>query len=74
MDSTQTTSIVEKIAPSGLMKPEQAAEYLQIAVATLAVWRCNNRKKLAYIKIGGQVRYRREDLDQFIAAGLRNAA
>lgn len=74
MDAATTSAIVERIAPSGLMKPEQAAEYLQIAPATLAVWRSNNRKRLAFVKIGGQVRYRREDLDQFIADGLRNAA
>lgn len=72
--ATTTAAIVDRIAPSGLMKPEQAAEYLQITPATLAVWRSTNRKKLAFVKIGGQVRYRREDLDKFIADGLRNAA
>ena len=41
--------------------------------ATLAVWRSTNRKRLAYVKVGGQVRYRRADLDQFISDGLRNA-
>ncbi len=74
MDAQATASIVDRIAPSGLMKPEQAAEYLQITPGTLAVWRSNNRKKLAFVKIGGQVRYRREDLDKFIADGVRNAA
>ena len=39
----------------------------------LSVWRSTNRQKLAFVKIGGQVRYRREDLDKFIADGLRNA-
>lgn len=67
-------AIVERIAPSGLMKPEQAADYLQITPSTLAVWRSTNRRKLAFVKIGGQVRYRREDLDRFIADGLKNAA
>ena len=74
MDAATSSAIVERIAPSGLMKPEQAAEYLQITPSTLAVWRSNNRKKLPFVKIGGQVRYRRQDLDQFIADGLRNAA
>jgi excisionase family DNA binding protein len=74
MDAATTASIVERIAPSGLMKPEQAAEYLQITPSTLAVWRSTNRRKLAFVKIGGQVRYRREDLDKFITDGLRNAA
>ena len=66
--------IVETIALSGLMKPEQAAQYLLVTPSTLAVWRSTNRKKLAYVKVGGQVRYRREDLDRFITEGLRNAA
>lgn len=66
------SGVVDRIPLSGLMKPEEAAEYLQITPATLAVWRSNNRKKLAFVKIGGQVRYRREDLDKFIADGVRN--
>ena len=71
---TAAEAIVSRIAPSGLLNPKQAAEYLQITPQTLAVWRCNNRKKLAYVKIGSHVRYRREDLERFIADGLRNAA
>ena len=72
MDAAATATIVDRIAPSGLMKPEQAADFLQIAPATLAVWRSTNRRKLAYVKIGGQVRYRREDLEKFIADNTRN--
>ena len=67
-------SIAQRIAPSGLMRTREAAEYLQLAPATLVTWRSNNRKRLAFVKIGGQVRYRRVDLDQFIVDGLRNAA
>lgn len=71
MDMQDAT--VEKIAPSGLMKPAQAAEYLQISATTLAIWRSTNRSRLPFVKIGGQVRYRRQDLDAFIAENLRNA-
>lgn len=71
MDATTT---VERIAPPGLMTTEQAAAYLAIKPATLQVWRSTNRRKLAYIKIGGQVRYRREDLDRFITDNLCNAS
>jgi len=63
----------QKIAPSGLMKPEDAAEYLQISANTLCVWRSTNRKRIPYVKIGGHVRYRRQDLDAFITDNLRNA-
>ena len=73
MDATAISAVVERIAPSGLMTTEQAADYLAIKPATLAVWRSTNRKRLAYVKVGGQVRYRRTDLDQFISDGLRYA-
>lgn len=66
--------VVERIAPSGLMNTEQAAKYLGIKPATLAVWRSTNRRKLAFVKIGGQVRYQRKALDAFIAENTHNAA
>ena len=73
MSATATAAVVERIAPSGLMTPEQAADYLAVRPATLAVCRSTNRKKLAYVNVGGQVRYRRQDLDAFITENLRNA-
>lgn len=73
MDLTAIQAVVGQIAPSGLMSPVQAAAYLGIKPSTLSVWRTTNRRKLAYVKIGGQVRYRRNDLDQFIADNLCNA-
>lgn len=72
MEATASNAI-QRIAPSGLMRPDQVAEYLQITPSTLAVWRCTNRRVLPYVKIGGQVRYRRTDVDAFIDANLRNA-
>lgn len=74
MDAAASKGVVERIAPSGLMTTEQAAEYLAVKPATLVVWRSTNRRKLAYVKMGGQVRYRRQDLDAFITENLRNAA
>jgi excisionase family DNA binding protein len=72
--SASTAAIVERVAPTGLLNQDQAAEYLSIKPATLAVWRSTNRRKLAYVKIGGQVRYRRADLDRFITDNLCNAS
>jgi excisionase family DNA binding protein len=72
MEAATTTAVIDRIAPSGLMKPRQAADYLQITENTLQAWRSTNRKKLPYVKVGGQVRYRREDLDQFIAINVCN--
>ncbi|MBV8501946.1 MAG: helix-turn-helix domain-containing protein [Paucibacter sp.] len=73
MEAATASPVVERIAPSGLMTTEQAAAYLAVKPATLQVWRSTNRKKLAYVKVGGNVRYRRQDLDQFIADNLQNA-
>ena len=50
-----------------LLTRVQAAEYLQVAVQTLAVWATTKRYRLPYIKIGSGVRYRREDLEKFLA-------
>lgn len=65
-------SIVDQIAPSGLLTTAQAATYLGISPATLTIWRSTNRRILTYVKVGGNVRYRREDLEKFISANLRN--
>jgi excisionase family DNA binding protein len=50
----------------GLWTPTQAANYLGISAGTLSVWRSTGRYKLAYIKIGSKVRYRKEDLQTFL--------
>jgi excisionase family DNA binding protein len=48
----------------------QAAAYLGIKEDTLAVWACNKRYSLPYIKIGRRVMYRQSDLDAFIESNL----
>ena len=70
---TGAVSVVSQLAPTGLLNTEQAASYLGIAPATLTVWRSTNRRVLTYVKVGSQVRYRREDLDKFVSANLCNA-
>jgi excisionase family DNA binding protein len=67
------SSIVSQLAPTGLFNTKQAATYLGIEAGTLTVWRSTNRRVLPYVKIGSQVRYRKEDLDKFISANLHNA-
>jgi excisionase family DNA binding protein len=54
--------------PSPLLSPAQAASYLSVEVATLAVWRCTGRYALPYVKVGRLVRYRQSDLDDFLKA------
>ena len=53
---------------SELLNRKQAAEYLGVTAATLAVWACTKRYKLSFVKIGRLVKYRRSDLDTFINA------
>jgi len=56
------------LTTSALMTPAQAAAYLGVEVATLAVWRCTGRYALPYLKVGRLVRYRQSDLDAFLKA------
>ena len=50
------------------LTPAQVSVLLQIPKTTLAVWRSTGRVRLAYVKLGHAVRYRRAGVDQFIAA------
>jgi DNA-binding transcriptional MerR regulator len=49
-----------------LLLPDEAAGILGVTSATLAVWRSTSRYPLPYVKSGGKVMYRPEDLDAFI--------
>jgi excisionase family DNA binding protein len=51
-----------------LLTRKQAAHYLGISAGTLAIWASVKRYNLPYIKIGHLVKYRRKDLDTFIAS------
>lgn len=53
-----------------LMTPDEAAAYMSVAAKTLANWRYIGIGP-PYYKIGAGVRYRRSDLDAFIAANER---
>lgn len=49
-----------------LLTPREAAKILGVSAQTLAVWRCERRYNLHYVKIGACVRYRRSELTRFI--------
>jgi predicted DNA-binding transcriptional regulator AlpA len=51
-----------------LLKPNEVSKILGVEVETLNVWRSNKRYNLPYIKIGSLVRYRKQDIDNFIQA------
>lgn len=51
-----------------LLTPKQVAHELGVSVQTLAVWRCERRYNLRYIKVGACVRYKRSDVERFLEA------
>lgn len=51
---------------NNLLTPQQAAEFLGVTIGTLAVWRCTKRYPLPFVKIGRRVKYRLNDLNDFI--------
>jgi len=53
--------------PDRLIDEHEAAEILNLKVATLRRWRWAH-KGPCWIKLGGSVRYRRSDLDAFMEA------
>ena len=53
-------------SPDDLLTRGQAARILGVKPSTLAVWACNKRYHLPYIKVGSLVKYRRRDLIEFI--------
>ncbi len=53
--------------PPELLTADQAAEFLGIKPQTLSIWRSTGRYSLPFVKVGRCVRYRREDLNRFLA-------
>ena len=47
---------------------EDAAIYLGVAPSTIRVWCC--KRKVPFIKMGGKVKFRQEDLDDFLNSNL----
>jgi predicted site-specific integrase-resolvase len=49
-----------------LLAPSLTAKILNVAVGTLAVWRCTGRYDLPFYKVGKSVKYRRSDVERFL--------
>ena len=49
---------------------EDAAHYLGISPSTLATWRSTREVDVPYVRLGRCIRYRRADLDAFLAANI----
>ena len=66
MSTNTEISMTPSPHPSERLLPEKvAAEHLALSVHTLRCWRSKNTGP-RWIKLGGSVRYRLSDLDQFI--------
>jgi predicted site-specific integrase-resolvase len=61
--SKQTTG---EIQLQTLIPPDQAAQTLGISPGTLQVWRSTGRYNLPFVKVGGRVMYRPQDVQAFI--------
>ena len=55
-----------------LMTVEQAAQYLGLAVSTLNKWRCHGGGPV-FLKMGRAVRYKLENLDNYITGSERQS-
>ncbi len=51
-----------------LLNEVQTAELLGVKPSTFAVWRATRRYPLPYVRVGHLIRYRRQDVAQFIEA------
>jgi len=49
-----------------LLTPTEVAKALGVSISTLAIWRCERRYHLSYVKVGARVRYRRSDVEAFL--------
>lgn len=50
-----------------LLSPAEAAEVLGVKVQTLSCWRWSGRHGLPFLKVGAAVKYRRSDLEKWLA-------
>jgi len=55
-----------------LMDRKTAAKYLGISPNTMAVWDCTKRYDLKPLKVGRSVRYRKSELDAFLAREMKS--
>lgn len=64
--------MTDLILNNSLMDQKAAAAYLGTTVGSLNVWRTSGTHKIPYVRWGHNIRYRKEDLDAWIAEHLQN--
>ena len=66
IDESAIERVKVRVLPDGRMTRRDAAEYLGIAVKTVAMWDLVNPAKLGSVKVGGRRFYYINRLDQVI--------
>ena len=56
-----------------LLKPQEVADMFGISKETLNTWRATQRYPLPYVKIGGRVRYKAEDIQNWLSLRTHNS-
>ena len=67
-DESRTVPSQSQKPASDLYTREEAAAYLGVTESTLAVWKCTGRYNLPCVMVGRIPRYRKSDLDAWIAS------
>lgn len=57
-----------------LLTRREAAQFLKVETSTLAAWASRGSPALPFVKVGRLPRYRRSDLEKFIAENTRTCA
>lgn len=60
--------------PIGLLTPDQVAAALGLSHRTLAAWRSSRRNPLPYVKVGRLVRYRLQDVNDWLQSQLHTSS
>lgn len=69
MPQLSITEIVQRTRD--ILDEKAAAQYLDVSPGTLSVWRSTGRYALPFLKIGRKVRYRKSDLDTWLAGRIQ---
>lgn len=68
MENIQAAAPAVVSPRSDLLTRKEAAEYIGVSPETLAVWKCTGRYNLPCVMVGRLPRYRKFDLDAWIAS------
>jgi hypothetical protein len=66
--ATPVVQVQVRVLPDGRMSARDSAAYLGHSMARMATWRMEGNGP-AWVRVGGKIFYRREELDRFIKEG-----